>query len=273
MRKLLEHGFKGLYYFLTSKTYRIFFRLLLQLGGKNRYNPVKIRALGYRLALPDGPSFLWQFYEIFFKENYKFKSDKSKPLIYDCGANVGTSCLYFKKQFPEAIIHAFEPDPEIFSYLEKNLAANGIEDVQLHRVAVWKKKEILQFQTEGADSGKVSPGSASTVEVQAIRLKEWIEKEEETIDFLKLDIEGAEVEVVQDCAEILPKVRHLFVEYHSYNEQPQHLGCILEILTERGFRYYLENESLRKQPFIQKKGKTGMDMQINIFAYREKGDP
>jgi len=268
MRKLLEHSFKGLFYFFTSKTFRIFFRLLLQLGDRKRYKPLKLKVLGYRLALPDGPSFLWQFYEIFFKENYKFKSEKRKPIIFDCGANVGASCLYFKKLFSEAVIHAFEADPVIFSYLEQNLAANGIEDVQLRQLAVWKKNEILQFQTEGADSGRLGLSSASAIEVQATRLKDWIEKEE-TIDFLKLDIEGAEVEVLKDCAEVLAKVKQLFVEYHSYFGKPQRLDKLLEILAEQGFRYYLENEAWRKQPFLRKKGKTDMDMQINVFAYRK----
>ena len=86
---------------------------------------------------------------------------------------------------------------------------------------------------------------------------------------MKMDIEGAEVEVIQDCKDVLNKIDHIFIEYHSYHHAPQQMETIIAALKESGFRYYLENESLRKIPFVNKKGKNDMDMQVNIFGYRE----
>ena len=267
MRTFLDHSFKGLYYFFTDKNFRIFIWLTLRYGDKKRFVPTNSKVKGYRLHLPDGPSFVWQFYEIFFKRSYRFTTTKKQPVIFDCGANIGISCLFFKEEYPQAIIHAFEPDPTIFKVLSENLQRNQITDVQLYNAAVWKKEETLEFSSEGADGGALATGGTQTVKVKAIRLKDKIEAVGE-IDLLKIDVEGAEVEVMRDCADALGKVQNIFVEYHSFNDQPQHLNEILEVLAKNGFRYYIENESSRKIPFVDKTGKYAMDMQINVFGYR-----
>jgi predicted O-methyltransferase YrrM len=51
---------------------------------------------------------------------YRFNSLITKPLILDCGANVGVSVLYFKRLYPDAEIIAFEPDEDVFAILKQN---------------------------------------------------------------------------------------------------------------------------------------------------------
>ncbi len=267
MKTFLDHTFKGLYYFLTDRNYRTFIRLMLQYGDKKRYVPLKTKAKGYLFQLPDGPSFVWQFHEIFCKYSYRFSTQNKKPIIFDCGANVGTSCIFFKEEYPGSTVHAFEPDPNVFEYLEKNITKNKIEDIILHNAAVWKENGTLDFSSEGADGGAIGSEGKNTVTVKTIRLKEMLLKENK-IDLLKIDIEGAEVEVIADCEDALGHVENIFIEYHSFNGGKQHLEKILAVLNKNGFRYYTENESSRRIPFMDKTGKYAMDMQVNIFGYR-----
>ena len=166
---------------------------------------------------------------IFFDEIYKFKSSKKAPVIYDCGTNIGMSCLYFKKLYPEAIIRAFEPEPHIFKILVRNLEANGLKDIEALNKAVWRETGKLEFGREGADGGSIYRRD-NTVEVESVRLKDLIEKEAE-IDILKLDVEGAETEVICDCSEILGKINNIFIEYHAWNDREQELDNILKILS------------------------------------------
>ena len=271
MRRFLEHSFKGLAYFFINKNYRAFIRLMILLGDKKRYKPSKLKVLNYSLNIPDGPSFLWQFYEIFFKDIYKFESKRSKPVIFDCGANIGTACLYFKKQHPQALVHAFEPDPKIYQILKTNLAQNDLEDIQLYEAAVWKEDGTLSFGSEGSDSGSIFQED-NQVKVKALDLKKLIEKEA-YIDLLKIDIEGAEVEVIKHCAGSLDKVENLFIEYHSFNGRRQDFEELLSVVTNAGYRYYIENVMFRKLPFLNKTGKYSMDNQINVFAYRMEDFP
>ncbi len=88
------------------------------------------------------------------------------------------------------------------------------------------------------------------------------------IDFLKMDIEGAEVDVLMHCGNELKNVSNLFVEYHSYADQPQRFNDLTGILTEAGFRYQIHTQFASKSPLCQRELQLGMDLQLNVFAYR-----
>jgi len=182
-------------------------------GGYERYKLVKnVKFLNYRFDVPDLASFVCQFKELFVEELYKFDTKNKEPIIYDCGANIGMSCLYFKKLYPKVKIKAFEADPKISKILETNLKRNNVlENVEIISTAVWVDNKGLKFASEGADGGSIY-GKDNKVKVSSIRLKDFLENEEK-IDMLKIDIEGAEYEVLKDCRESLGHVQNLFVEY------------------------------------------------------------
>ena len=80
------------------------------------------------------------------------------------------------------------------------------------------------------------------------RLKDYLD---EPIDFLKLDIEGAETSVLLDCGDKLSNVDHLFVEYHGSPGERQDLGVILEVIQAAGFRYHIKDAYLIEHPFLE----------------------
>ncbi|HIE59432.1 MAG TPA: FkbM family methyltransferase [Hydrogenothermaceae bacterium] len=268
MKTLLKEIVKPIYYYIKNKNLREFYKLYDRYGKFGRYVEVKdVKFLSYSFDVPDVMSFIWQFKEIFVEEIYKFNSDSDSPIIYDCGANIGMSCLYFKKLYPNSKIKAFEADPKLVKTLRKNLAKNRIlEGIEIIDKAVWIDYNGVEFSVEGADAGSIY-GSRNKIKVASIRLKDFLETEER-IDMLKIDIEGAEYEVLKDCKNSLNKVKNLFVEYHSWNKTDQKLSEILKIFEENGFRYYIENLTKRKTPFVNKGELGDMDLQLNIFGIR-----
>ncbi len=86
---------------------------------------------------------------------------------------------------------------------------------------------------------------------------------------LKIDIEGAEYEVLKDCQDSLDSVKNIFVEYHSWNSDNQKLSEILSIFERNNFRYYIEGLTHRKHPFINRGEDKNMDLQINIFGVKK----
>ncbi len=204
--------------------------------------------------------------EIMYKEHYKFESPEKNPLIIDCGANIGMSVLYFHKTIPGARIIAIEADPDTFAILKKNCERNLIHATLINN-AVWSSDdETLRFGREGADAGSLH-SNVNTVNVKTIRLKRLI-AESGRIALLKLDIEGAEIEVLEDCRDQLNMVDKLFVEYHSFPEQPQQLNLLLTILSENGFRYLILPARKMYVPFINTFQQERMDLQLNVFAFR-----
>jgi FkbM family methyltransferase len=268
MKLFLKIIFKEFYHLFRTRMSREFLRLSALYGDTPRYQPRTIEFLDYQIQVPDCFSFLWQFKEIFVDEAYRFTASSPTPVIYDCGANVGTSILYFKHTYPAARITAFEADPQIAYILANNLQTNVVQGVEVIDKAVWTDTAGTEISQEGADGASVY-GIGKKILIPSVRLKEYLQRET-YIDMLKIDIEGAETAVLQDCQDTLSHVQHLFIEYHAYTGQPQELDVILSILHKNDFRYFIRDDQDRKSPFVQRRYKndTGMDLQLNIFAYR-----
>jgi FkbM family methyltransferase len=205
--------------------------------------------------------------EIFVDEIYKQRLPE-KPYIIDCGANIGLSVIYMKRLYPDAEILAFEPDKKNFELLNKNIAAYNYKGVQLLQEAVWTENTILQFADEGSMSSRIdTDDSTKTVPVKAVRLKDYLIRQ---VDFLKIDIEGAEYRVLNDVAENLHFVNNLFLEYHGTFNQGKELAEMIGLIVEKGFSYYIkEATSIYDSPFlISKKNEIIYDVQLNIFCFR-----
>ncbi|WP_310590118.1 FkbM family methyltransferase [Dyadobacter chenwenxiniae] len=243
--------------------------LLLKYGNSRRHTRTEVGFGAFRLTVPDTMSFLWQHKEIFADEFYYFESKNPEPVIFDCGANVGMSVLYFKKLFPKARITAFEAEPDIAALLQNNLKNSNIQDVRIIDKAVWKDDQGIWFGSESADSSSIY-SNAEKKKIGSIRLKDFLLAENH-IDFLKIDIEGAEKEVLNDCRDALSHVQNLFVEFHSYIGNPQGLAEIIQIFEENNFRYYIDTNQHRLKPFTnyRYRGNDVMDLQLNIFGWRE----
>lgn len=259
--------FKFLYEIVQRREGRTLAYLLFFYGKKKRYQPCEIKFLRYRFHLPDAQSFVYQFKEIFFEEYYYFKTEKKVPIIIDCGSNIGLSILYFKEKYPQSHIKAFEADKNIADYLKRNLETNNaIQNVTIYQKAVWIDNNGIEMSLEGADTGSII-GTENRQKIDSIRLKDILEKENE-VDMLKMDIEGAEIEVIKDCEEVLNKCKRIFIEYHDYQNSKQTLSEILAILEKNNFRYFIKNEQTRRLPFVDVHSKNQFNLQVNIFAIK-----
>ena len=209
--------------------------------------------------------------EIFVREIYRFRPLTSHPLIIDCGANIGLSILYFKKIFPGARIIGFEPDPHNFELLQKNLLQNPELNthINLVRKALWINNNGVSFEAEGTEGSKINEQESSgRTRVETQDLKELLAGFD-SIDFLKVDIEGAENKVIPDAAAQLYKVKNLFLEYHGKTQELEQLNRLLRIIGDLGFSVYMTTAAdAMAQPFVQKNTSNNFDVQLNIYCFR-----
>jgi len=231
-----------------------------------RYKRLHVSLLGEDFVIPDSLSFYYSYKEIFLNKIYKFESKNSEPKIIDCGANCGTSIVYFKNIYPNARITAIEPDPEIFKILKTNIKCRRYSNVELINKAVSAETKRVSFFREGADGGRIHAlkNPKDIVKIETINLDKLVN---EKIDFLKVDIEGAETEVI--CSsKYLKNALNIFIEYHSFKDASQNLGQLLDKLALNGFRYYIQTQFCSNYPLYKEKLQLGMDLQLNIFAKR-----
>lgn len=231
-----------------------------------RYQQGTTRLFGPPFAFVDKSSFCFQYDEIFRHRVYEFASDTPAPRIIDGGANIGLSALYFKRLFPRARVTAFEADRAVFAVLQSNLRACRLEDVELRPEALWPERGQIAYAPEGADGGRVDAGGQGAYQVATVPLQDLLA---EPVDLLKLDIEGAEFEVLRAAAGQLGGVRKMFVEYHSFVDRPQMLPELLALLKDAGFRLYLGTPTVfSRQPLKRIDSYNGCDAVVNIFAVR-----
>lgn len=239
-------------------------RELRRLRGLPRLHETTTTLPGCSFGLVDGPVFVSQWQALFVEERYAFVTESRRPRILDSGANIGLASLYWSRAFPDVRITAFEPDPRLAALLRTNLASCAASDVEVIEAAVWHEAGSVGFAAGSADAGRIrSDGDVLTV--RSVRLGDYLQ---EPIALLKLDIEGAETDVLRSCADQLGAVERIFVEFHSFEGEDQRLAELLAILAGAGFRLHVVSEATSVQPFVHRKLFLGMDLQLNIYAYR-----
>ena len=229
-----------------------------------------LRLQGLRFTFLNPAEFLHTYREIFGHGIYDLPLGPA-PLIFDCGANIGIGTLYLKHRHPDAQVVAFEPDATNFSLLERNVRDSGFDGITLRREAVWKEDGTIAFSLDANMGSRIEDGGAvigeRTQAVRAVRLRDLIDRR---VDFLKLDIEGAEYEVLKDIEGVLGQVRHLFLEYHGDFADGGRLAEVTAILARNGFRYYIRQAAdPHPNPFRRNGPKPMYDVQLNFFCFRD----
>ena len=158
------------------------------------------------------------FEQVFVAKEYEVPFDFTPETIIDGGANVGFATLFFANKYPEAQILAIEPDPSNMEVLCLNTAP--YEKVKKIQSAIWgrtthlriENPEVEKWAFKVTESEAGQPGS-----FQAYSIGQLIAKMgRESVDLLKLDIEGSETSVFEAGYESwLPKVKMLMIELHE----------------------------------------------------------
>jgi FkbM family methyltransferase len=140
-------------------------------------------------------------------------TDADPRLIVDVGAGIGDFAVLAASSFPAARVLALEPIPRSFAALERNLGRNGLTNVEAHCTAVGTRPEYALHRARwSAQASAVSADGALVV--PAMPLDRLIAGRQ--VDLLKIDCEGAELEVLDSAGDSLDLVARLVVEYHDH---------------------------------------------------------
>ena len=209
-------------------------------------NPIDI--LGFRIKYLGESHFRYLINEVFLEGSYCFTAETESPLIFDCGSNIGASVLFFKKIYPKSRIVAFEPDPFTFDVLSENIAVNCLSNVQARRGALGAVDgEVEFYRDEAPESSSLLMStirerhSGPAVKVPAFRLSQFISSD---VDLLKIDIEGAERDVLHDLAETgkLKYARRIHLEYHHHiDTSKDDLSSLLRLMENHGYGYQMRS--------------------------------
>lgn len=140
--------------------------------------------------------------------------------IIDAGANVGYFSALLANAFPQSVILAIEPETKNFELLRRNVAP--YPNVKPVCAALWPRSEAVRIKNPGASaiSFQVESGNPSSrendVEIQGKTVEELLDAHEiQTLDLLKIDIEGGEKPLFAERTEWLARVNTLLIEMHG----------------------------------------------------------
>ena len=140
-------------------------------------------------------------------------------VVFDVGANCGATTVHFARHYPHAAVHSFEPGSAARGYLERNTAR--FPNVTVHPIGLYSADCEVPLYLGDGDLGMASihPRSVNLEASEPVRLRAagpWAaEQGIDRIDVLKVDVEGAEVEVFTSLAGLVPTAKVVYFEYDS----------------------------------------------------------
>ena len=224
---------------------------------------------GFRMRYLEAEWMRYLYREVFAEREYWFSCDHARPVILDCGSNIGMAMLFFKALYPDAEITAFEPAPWACSAIEETIRANDLRDVALHNAALAEEDGTLELFHDPNHPGSAvmsvyrerMPGDR--VRVPAVRLSRFVTK---PVDFLKLDVEGSELPVLRELASsgTIGQIRQMVIEFHHHmSPMVDNLSECLSILERHGFGYQLTSAQVYT-PITK-----GQFQDVLVHAYRK----
>jgi FkbM family methyltransferase len=211
------------------------------------------------------------FFENFFLDSYEQEGLKIKEedTVLDIGAHVGYFTIYASKKANKGKVFAFEPSKESYKILEENIKLNKLKNVQTENYGVLNKSgiSVLYVDKENQIGNTMFEDKKGSIKenVNVISIRDIIEKKNiEKIDFLKLDCEGAEYEIILNLPkEILNKIKIISMEVHKIEKLD--ITDIEKFLNKNNFqvkRKFLLSESSANWPMLYAKNQNFVEKKI-----------
>jgi FkbM family methyltransferase len=182
----------------------------------------------------------------------KLLASGKKPVIIDCGANIGLATFAFKRAFPEAVIYAIEPEGENFNLMTRNFAP--LSNVFALRAGVWDRKVALAITDPTVASWSFSLQEERTKNanedavdvVAAVTIPEILDAVPNGACFIvKIDIEGGENQLFRSNTAWLDDAALVIIEIHDWKFPWQATAAtFFSAISRRKRDYFFRDENL-----------------------------
>jgi FkbM family methyltransferase len=186
-------------------------------------------------------------------------------VVWDVGANIGAVSLPIARRAPNAVVHSFEPSPVVLPHLLRNVAANPALSSRVH-VHPWALSNVsgetsFFVSNEKFNSGVGGLGHSHNRTQRAVSIRCWrgddllSAGEIPRPDFIKIDVEGFEIEALRGCEALLrsaEKPLEIVFEHCLYRLEERKLPRtqVVDYLRELGFELFaIEADGERVRPF------------------------
>ena len=161
----------------------------------------------------------------------KFYTVKKDDVVLDAGANMGHLSLVFSKHAGDnGKVYSFEPDKYNIQTLLNNVKLDSSlpNNIIVEDKLLWNTNTFIDFEESGTvgSSAVWFSGKHAVVKKETVTIDSWVKsKQLSRLDFIKMDIEGAEIEALDGCVETLQNFKPNFAiaSYHIVNGEPTYI--------------------------------------------------
>jgi FkbM family methyltransferase len=222
---------------------------------------------GYKMSLPTSDNGISRALAIvgirekehMFILNKVLKEDHN---VLDIGANIGYYVLMEKQIIKNGKLFAIEPEPDNYHVLNTNIKLNKFKNIKTFQLAISNKEGMVKlYLSKLSNVHTLLPNdvmnkmSGNTIDVPAVRLTKFIQKENTKINLIRMDIEGFEVDVLKDLSQNLDDINcspMILFEVHSAKYSAEYsLVEQLKTLAKKGYNFKYMASS-RPQIFTKK---------------------
>lgn len=249
-RKLLHKINRFLQALIKIKNWRDYIKLVQEKILNDKL--VIVLRNGLKCCIPSNQIARGVINEVFFNEVYNF--DKLKIInpenIFDIGGYIGLSMLYFYNKYPDSKIWVFEPVPDNFKFIEKNIELNKCSSrINLSKLAISSRKGYFKM---AIDKKRIKLGGSSLIfdqditkyqsksdiiEVNSTTLEKILENVTTLNNLIKMDIEGAEYDVLYNLnPSFFEKIPIIMLEYHFRDDKKRNGDFLRDFLVEKGYK-------------------------------------
>lgn len=187
---------------------------------------------------------VWEIWRAKIYDDVRFPI-KTDHVVLDIGAHIGVFALRAAQLAHRGRVFAYEASSKNFALLTANHELNRAENLYIENKAVTDRQGEFRFFIPGSNGalGSLMQDTNSTSEVvKSTTLGEILEKHNlRKVDYLKLDVEGTEYEILFGCTkETLAKVKYIVMEYHEFDCDNRNHRDLVNLLQSHGFHVVIE---------------------------------
>lgn len=173
------------------------------------------------------------FFEVLYETGLEELPSEAPALVIDAGAHIGLFSLLARAKYPHAEIHAFEPLPRNIYLLKRHMMDNST-NVVVHQQAVWTEEAELKFVGSKSNDGHLATNPTlekkpeKSIVVQCAALEKTLPQIRDGHVLLKLDIEGAELDVLNQALPLIGESSTIFCELHNTKETRERFSQLVD---------------------------------------------
>lgn len=224
-------------YYSINKPAHTFYELV---KGNNRRTVFKTTFKEISIVTSEALYFIVPDFN-YYQHYYKVKAN---DVVLDAGANCGHLSIFFSKLVgKDGMVYAFEPDKFNVERINNNIELNQdlLNNIKIEGLLLWNENKIIDFYEAGTvgSSAVWIPDNDKCVQKEAVRIDDWIVKNNiKKLDFIKMDIEGAELEALDGCVQTIENLKPNFAiaSYHIVDGEATYIK-VEEFFKKRNYPY------------------------------------